>query len=485
MIGEILNESLKLQEEAVKAVETHRFEEFKIVHAENFVEAVRNMRVKDGQSESAFNLYRMSLINHYEILKSLTESVSPVESAFLEWMQTPVVMEILYSLDSSFREAAESIAKVIEESDDIISLEAMRLANGFYGVTSAKDFAAIPGSTFSVLAKIVERADVEKDYAKAFLSAKSWGLNTSYIFGNEFLKVFKETKSFEKAIKAEKNAMKRMLLEPVKLQREIMLSYGFKSFDPADYMKIYREKMESIVKTSLGEVHIANVVMLPTHVGDVGHHIGWQYYYICRDEMCMELLRVHLAFLKRNLQKAYEEGLMKNVFDVSYFATGLSALLIYRILFDEGFTAEMLTRLFTERFYNYVMLNQFDRNVVNELHVNDLLDFAFRGQRLAEKGWKIGKLEVDFSDYENSFLQRGEYYAYPFCAITTKFATLMRFADMPCLLAPEPVSIATLVNAVSLFPEKPFAPVSLCKNCATAHVQPAKCMHCLSKNLKI
>uniref|UniRef100_UPI0025BE3CFE DUF2193 family protein n=1 Tax=Ferroglobus sp. TaxID=2614230 RepID=UPI0025BE3CFE len=96
MIGEILNESLKLQEEAVKAVETHRFEEFKIVHAENFVEAVRNMSVKDGQSESALNLYRMSLINHYEISKSLTESVSPVESAFLEWMQTPVVMEILY-----------------------------------------------------------------------------------------------------------------------------------------------------------------------------------------------------------------------------------------------------------------------------------------------------------------------------------------------------------------------------------------------------
>ncbi|WP_456329225.1 DUF2193 family protein [Archaeoglobus sp.] len=71
--------------------------------------------------------------------------------------------------------------------------------------------------------------------------------------------------------------------------------------------------------------------------------------------------------------------------------------------------------------------------------------------------------------------------AYPFCAVTTKFATLMKFADMPSLLAPEPVSIAVLVNAVALNPEKPFAPVSMCKNCATAHVQPAKCIHCVSR----
>ncbi len=481
MIEDILTESLNLQEIIVRTIEAHRYEDFKIEHAEKFVNAIGEIKTKENQSGNALNLYKMSVISHYKVLKSLTDTVSPLESAFLEWMQTPVVIEILYDLDTSFYESAKLLAKAVDECDDIIFLEAMRLANGFYGVTSAKDFAPIPGSTFSVLAKIIERADIEKDYAKAFLSSKSWGLNTSYVFGNTFLEVFGRTKNFEKAIKAEKENLKRMLLNPVNLQKEIMEKNGVRSFDPADYMRMYRKEMFEIVRKAMDDVHIANIVMLPTHVGDIGHHIGWQYYYICRDEMNMELLRVHSALLKRNLRKIFEEGLIRKAFDISYYATGLSSLLIYRILWDEGFTAEMLVRLFTERFYNYVMLRQFERNVVNELHINDLLDFAFRGQRLAEKGWKIGGFKVDFQDYEKSFLHRGEYYAFPFCAITTKFATLIKFADMPCLLAPEPISIAALVNEVALKPEKAFVSMEFCKHCATAHVQPFKCLYCLIK----
>ncbi|WP_202319103.1 DUF2193 family protein [Archaeoglobus neptunius] len=478
MIREVLNEALEMQKTIVRTIERYRFEDFKIPHCENFVNLVKELKVKEWQSGEALDLYRMSVLNHYGILRKLTESIKPFESAFMEWMQTPVVVEILYDLDSSFREAAETFAKTINESDDLIALEAMRIANGFYGVTSAKDFAAIPGSTFSVLAKIAEKMDTD-DYILAILASKSWGLNTSYIFGDTFLRVFRDTGNFLKAINAEKAQMQRMLLEPVKLQVDIMRTHGFSSFDPAEYMRLYREKMFDIVKMSIEDVHIANVVMLPTHVGDVGHHIGWQYYSICRDEINMELLRVHLAFLMRNLNA---DG-MRSIFDISYYATGLSSLLIYRMLWDEGITAEMLARFFTERFYNHIMLRQFDRSVVNELHVNDLLDFAFRGQRLADRGWKIGGIEPDFRDYETSMLQHGELYAYPFCAITTKFATLMKFADMPCLLAPEPVSIAVLVNAVALNPEKPFAPVSLCKNCATAHVQPAKCLHCIATKI--
>ncbi|WP_456468533.1 DUF2193 family protein [Archaeoglobus sp.] len=484
MMEDVLDESIRMQETIVKTIEEYRFEDFKISHAEDFVNVVRNIKVKENQTDDALNLYKMSVLNHYEILKKLTDSITPFDSAFLEWMQTPVVIEILYDLDSSFREAAEAFAKAIDESDDLLALEAMRLANGFYGLTSAKDFGAIPGSTLSVLTKIAERVSVDRDYILAILSSKSWGLNTSYVFGNTFLRVFHETRDFSKALEAEKSQMKRMFLEPVKLQADIMKSYGFSSFDPLEYMQMYRKKMFEVVKRARN-VHIANVVMLPTHVGDIGHHIGWQYYYICRDEMNMELLRVHLAFLKRNLRKAFEKGNMSNIFDISYFATGLSSLFLYRILWDEGFTAEMLARLFTERFYNWVMLRQFDRNVVSELHVNDFLDFTFRGQRLAEKGWKLRNFEPDFSDYDSSMLHAGELYAYPFCAITTKFATLMKFADMPCLLAPEPMSIVVLVNAVALNPEKPFAPVSICKNCATAHVQPVKCTHCISKDLKV
>ena len=472
MIDKVISYALTAQKEIVDAIDEHRFSDFKIEHAESFVRAVEGMTVGEGQSDGAFQLYRRSLLNHYKILVSLTDTITPMESAFLEWIQTPSTLEILYGLDSSFKEAVQEFVKVVDDCDDILSLEAMRLINGFYGITSAKDFAAIPGSTCSVMASIADRTDIDKDYKLAILSANSWGL-TSYIFGNEFLRSFKEKRDFKVALEKEKEVMKNMLLEPVKTQIEIMNSFGFKSFKPEDYFGKYIENFKPVVEKALNNVHIANIVMLPTHVGDVGHHIGWQYYYLCRDEINMELLRVHLRLLQSNLPKAYEEGHINSIFDVTSIATAISSVYLYRLLEDEGFTTNMIIRLFTERFYNHIQRKQFERNVVNELHVNDFLDFIHRGEKLSKK---MGFVEWDALN-KSKILNSPELYAFPFCAITTKFAALMKFADMPCLLAPEPVSIISMVNAVAMNPEIPLIS-DFCKGCATASVQPNRCLHC-------
>ena len=485
MIEEVAENALRLQREAVRAIERHRFENFRFSHAEGFVNAVRKMRALDGHSDEAFQLYRSSLIVHYEALTSLTESIQPFESAFLEWMQTPVAFERLMELDGSFKESVEILAKTIDESDEIISLEAMRLANGFYGITSAKDFAAIPGSTLSVLAKIVEWAGIDREHARTILAAKSWGLLTSYVFGDTFLRIFKETGDINRAINAEKRAMKSMVLQPVKTQIEIMKSFGFSSFSPERYYELYTEKFRPYIDRAFSEgVHPANIVVLPTHVGDVGHHIGWQYYSICRDELNMEVLRVHYRMLEWNMEKILGEGLAKNVLDLSTFFTGISAAYIYRLLNDEGFTAGMLTRFFTERFYHSIMARQFERYMVNELHVNDFLDFAARGEKIGRAGWKIRGYEIDFTPLsESGMLSSGDLYAFPFCVTSTKFASLMKFIDMPCLLAPEPPSIAVMVNAIAMNPERAFAPVNLCKGCATAEIQPNRCMLCKAQNV--
>lgn len=472
MIAKVIDDALTAQKEIIEAIGKYRFSDFKIEHAESFVRAIENMGASDEQSDEAFQLYRQSLLNHYKILLSLTDTITPLESAFLEWMQTPSALEILYGLDSSFKEAVHDFVKVIDDCDDILSLEAMRLINGFYGVTSAKDFAAIPSSTYSVMASIADRTDIDKDYKMAILSANSWGL-TSYIFGNEFLRSFKEKKDFKVALEKEKEAMKSMLLDPVKTQMEIMNSFGFKSFKPEDYFKKYIDNFKPVVEKAFNDVHIANVVMLPTHVGDVGHHIGWQYYYLCRDEINMELLRVHLRLLQSNLPKAYEEGYIKSIFDVTSIATAISSVYLYKLLEDEGFTTNMIIRLFTERFYNYIQRKQFERNVVNELHINDFLDFIYRGEKLSKK---MGFVEWD-TLHNSKILNSPELYAFPFCAITTKFAALMKFADMPCLLAPEPISIVSMVNAIAMKPETPLIS-EFCKRCATASIQSSKCLHC-------
>ncbi|WP_456369835.1 DUF2193 family protein [Geoglobus sp.] len=485
MIEEVAGNALRLQKEAVQAIEKHRFEGFRFEHAEGFVNAVRDMRALDGQSDSAFQLYRSSLIAHFETLTSLTDTIQPFESAFLEWMQTPVAFKRLMELDSSFRESVEVLARTIDESDEIISLEAMRLANGFYGVTSAKDFAAIPGSTLSVLAKIVEWAGIDRDDAKTILASKSWGLLTSYVFGDTFLQVIRETGDMVRALEAEKRAMKGMLLDPVRFQIEIMKSFGFSSFSPERYYEMYTSKFTSFIDRAFEEgVHPANIVVLPTHVGDVGHHIGWQYYSICRDEMNMEILRVHYSLLEENIWKVIEGGHIRSVLDLSTYFTGISAAYIYRLLSDEGFTANMLTRLFTERFYHSIMARQFERYMVNELHVNDFLDFAARGEKIGRAGWRIRDYEIDFSPLSDSkLLNSGEMYAFPFCVTSTRFASLMKFVDMPCLLAPEPPSITVMVNAIAANPERAFAPVNLCKGCATAEIQPNRCLLCKAESV--
>ncbi|AKG91452.1 Uncharacterized protein conserved in archaea [Geoglobus ahangari] len=485
MIEEVAESALRLQREAVKAIERHRFDRFEFSHAEGFVNAVREMKALEGQSDEAFQLYRSSLLIHYDTLTSLTPTIQPFESAFLEWMQTPVAFQRLMELDSSFKESVEILAKTVDENDEIISLEAMRLANGFYGVTSAKDFAAIPGSTLSVLAKVVEWAGIDREHAKTILAAKSWGLLTSYVFGDTFLRIFKETGDINRAVSAEKRAMKEMLLQPVETQVNIMRSFGFSSFDPVEYYRRYTEKFTPFIDSAFREgVHPANIVVLPTHVGDVGHHIGWQYYSICRDEMNMEVLRVHYSLLENNIRRAIEGGHVKSIFDLSTLFTGISAAYIYRLLSDEGFTANMLTRLFTERFYHSIMARQFERYMVNELHVNDFLDFASRGEKIGRAGWKVKGYEIDFTPLANSrMLNSGEMYAFPFCVTSTKFASLMKFIDMPCLLAPEPPSITVMVNAIAMNPEKAFAPVNLCKGCATAEIQPNRCLLCKAQSV--
>ena len=110
---EFVEEALKLQGTIVETIEKHRFEDLKIEHAEEFVSAVRDMKAREGQNEYALNLYRMSVINHYETLLQLAGSVTPFESAFLEWMQTPVVIERRFQLDSAVREPVEIFAKTI------------------------------------------------------------------------------------------------------------------------------------------------------------------------------------------------------------------------------------------------------------------------------------------------------------------------------------------------------------------------------------
>ncbi len=486
----VVGEAIAAQKASVRCIKDNRYSDFLLEHALPFVEAVRDIRVHPDQSKEAMDLYQQSVLIHYDVLTSLTKTVSPLDCAFLEWQQTPITLDVMYDLDPDFRQAVSEFVDVIEESDDIIGVEAARIHTGFYGIISATDFAALPGSTLNVIAQIIERSSIPKEYKQAIMAAKSWGLNGIYVFGDRYSGVLKSCGNVQRAIEEEKRYLKWIWTEPSKAMLGLMGALGQSSYDRFRYFEMYGKRFTPYIKAAQDAgVHVANIVMLPTHVGDIGHHIGPSYYHICRDDMCMAILEAVSETVYGTLRRALAMGKIKSPFDVTSVATGASASAMAEILAWEGFTPDMVQDMLQKRFNNYKLAHPYDRPMVGELHINDWLDFATRGASINAQpprgsDGKVMGVPIDLAAIRfNSRLNNPQWYTYPYTAITVRTTALLRFLDQPCLLAPEPPSIAGLVNATALHPDVPMAPVQLCKNCATSRYLPAKCNYCLSPRL--
>jgi hypothetical protein len=486
-----VNEGMASQRACVDIVKEHRFEPFLWEHGEPFIETIRAVQVHPDQSKECIDLWQKSYLLHYDIIKSLTKTINAMDCAFLEWQQTPIALNLAYKYDPDFRAAIEEFCNVIDESEDIIGIEAMRVHSGFYGIISSKDFAALPGSTFNVIVRLLERTPIERKYKEAIMAAKSWGLNTIYVFGDRFTATLRKCQNVQAAIEQEQRYLRWIWDEPEQVMKKLMGTLGHSSYDRFKYFDMYKRKFEPVVKAAFDAgVHVSNIIMLPTHVGDLGHHVGPSYYNLCRDEMCMNILEVLTQMADSTVRRAYAMGKIKVPFDVATYATGACAAGMAEILAWDGFTADMFMDLLQKRFKNYVLTHPYDRGMVGELHVNDWLDFATRGDRIIKSeatggfGRKTAGVPVDFQPLrQNHALNNPQWYSYPYTSITVRASALFRFVDQPCMLAPEAPSINALVNQTALAPERAMAPVQLCKHCATARYLPAKCNYCRSPDL--
>jgi hypothetical protein len=479
IVKKSIQEAIGAQEMVVKLIKKYRFQPFELQQCEDYVNLVSKMEKSPGQSEESLNLYKNSVITHYKILTSLARTIAPKDITFLEWQQTPVIMEILCELDKDFRAALEEFGRTIDESDDIIGIESIRVHTGFYGFTATHDFLAIPGSVSNILFQILERTNIPKKYKKAILASKTWGLNTTYSFGDRFTRILKKTRDVTKAVYIEKQYLKRIWLEPVKTQLKFMKDFGQGSYDAAEYFKLYKKEMFDTVKRAYDAgVHIANILVLPTHVGDIGHHIGPAYYNICRDEMAMVILEAITAVMKRTLLKGLGEGKIKDVFTASKVALASCDAAVYELARWDAFTLEMVTDFLMKRFRNYVCMYPYQRNMVGELHNYDFIEILARGKRALEAK-KVADIDIDLYPLKSfTTLNEPQWYGYPLTSITPRFSALFRFVDIPCLLAPEPPSIIFMINIATLMPDKAIAPVAMCRKCEVAEMTPAICDYC-------
>ncbi|MDJ1420573.1 MAG: DUF2193 family protein [Candidatus Methanoperedens sp.] len=65
-------------------MKTHRYEHFLLEHSRPYVNVIKGFECSLEQSKEAMDLYQKSLLLHYDILASLTKTITPLDTAFLE-----------------------------------------------------------------------------------------------------------------------------------------------------------------------------------------------------------------------------------------------------------------------------------------------------------------------------------------------------------------------------------------------------------------
>ena len=480
VIEKMVEEAMSAQWADVNVIKEKRGKEFVIDDVKAYVDVVNKMKAIGEQSKAVIRLHVDSVNAHYEILRSLTKTVRPEDDPFVEHYQTPAILEILYEEDESFRKSVEKFIDAIGKAEALIGKEVVRRYAGFYGPTCVVDFALIPGSTSNVVNRILKEVDIPRDHKQAILSAKSWGMNTSYGIGEVFANEIEKGTTLSDALKKEIEMIKFVYDQPIEAQAKLMDDFGHESFDVRKYMSEYKNRMKNAVKEAMDDnVHYGNIVTVPAYcVGDVAHHIAQSTYNMCKDDVVMAVIEAASQVMDRSLRENLEN--FTNEYQPLSLATGSSAVAVEYILELDGFTAPMIVDLLTKRFHNYVQLYP-TRGAAAELHNNDFMDMIYRGWKYLDNARrmkngreeklvpKIGKFSVNLDPiHENEVLMNPQRYTYPACAISVRFSALMRLADYPCLLTSEPVTATMMTNIIALHKEKPGSPARVCKDCATA-----------------
>lgn len=455
---------------------------FVFTDAKPYVDAVNKMTVGAGQSKEVIDLHVKSVNAHYDILTKISKNgtIRPEDDPFVEHYQTPPILEILYDDDPEFKKSMWKFIDAIADNRALIGREVVARYGGMYGLTCVVDFAFSVGSTSNVVNRILRGLDIPKDHKRTILSSKSWGMNTSYGLGGAFRSALQSGKTLSEAEKAEIDMLQFIYREPTAAQTHLMNTHNLgghgphTSFDTADYMKQYKERMKPFVEAALkAKVHPANIVTVPAYcVGDVGHHLGPATFNMFKDDMVFAIYEAVTKAYENTLRKGLDMDAYKSQWDVLSVATGAGACAVAYILWLDAFTVPMIIDLFNKRFHNYAAMNP-TRGEADELHNADFIDILKRGEDILEiqpkgGGAKIKGIPVDLAPVTgNQVIMNPQRYTYPACAITQRFAALMSLADYPCFLTTECVTATVMTNIIALDPGSPASPARTCKDCAT------------------
>jgi len=482
----IASEILGLQRSWVQTVKEKRGRQFKIRDWLPMLQAKNHLAPSDKQSKEVFDLYTTAANAAYDILSGLTDQVFPEDEPWLEHYQTTAVFEILYEHDKSFKQAAVSLAGAVDKSDDLIEQEAFAKFYGRYGPTWTADYVATPGSSLNLYKRILEHAKIKKEYKWTFANAVSAARNTSHsvMFGSKFFDTLKKTDDTRAAVKAEKERMKAMWLNPIETQIQIMKEVGHRSFDYGKCLRKFKEKIyESTVKAAESKVHYVNLSLVPFWSAGDFHHISQTTYNMCKGDVEMAILESLTLALEKTIKNAGKKGKLKDPHKIpTWEVTAAGAAHIIRL---DGFNSEMINELFLKRHYNLLLENPEKFRL--ECMSDEFVNFLTQGEHIIENpprglGCKVNGIHIDLTAIQsNEVLRNPQRYSWPECPITARFSALLKFADEPFHLFSDPLICLYATQLIALNPEKPYLPFFNCKNCASARLLPSRCKYCLAE----
>jgi hypothetical protein len=458
----IVEDGLSAYEEVITACRKHRGEKFKISYSRPYVEAVAKMEASENQSLEVIALHKDSVKIHYDIVYELTrDAIQPMNTLYYNFLQTPAILEVLYSLDEKFMRAVEKLTETIDESESIIGREASLTASGFYGPHFEGDFACLPGTIAGMLKILLDKTDIDPYYKTAILASKSWGQNGIYFFPSAYMKAVEAGKKLDEAVKAEIDQLKQMYLYPSENSEK--LYEGIQGIHYKEYVEQYRKRIKSTVEAAANAgVHFGNIVSIPSLGSwDVTEHISEWSFTLAKDDMVMAILEAVMDVAKSTLRKGIKNNSFKDEWHVLRAATGSTAAATAHILSLDFFTADMVIDLFVKRFYNMSMPKR------NSGHYVDFLDMIGRGGKIIEKkpigsGCQVGGVKIDLSPVDKTEMIKKP----PTLGSNIRFSSLMKISDMPCLISSEPMSASMFANIVAFHKNDSFAPMQHCKSCA-------------------
>jgi hypothetical protein len=476
-----LNEAFSLMEANIEVLRLHRGKRFMFRDLRSYVDVACSLKASGGQSEAVFDLHTESVKHHYDIFSSLSDSLGYKEEPYTEHLQGPGILELLYEMDPYLRSFVDRFISQLDKSIDLIIKEGERKHSGFYGPVCAADFALTPGSTANVLNQVLRSMDVaeeEKYYARTILAAKSWGMNTSYIFGWRFIDATEGGRTKKEAAIEEITALKYIFDKPIESEIQMMREEKLFPFGVENYLRKYQKKMSGVVQKAVEEkVNYANILSIPAvAVGDIGHHLCQSSYDLYKDDYYFDMLEGVYETVKKNMASIDSYDSLGQMLSC---ATALSASSLTYILESEGFSADNTNELLLKRFHDFVKKYPY-RGAGIEFHNVDFMDVIFRGSRILHRDQGIVKgKKIDFAPLWNKKIIK-EYrgIVYPNLEMNRAFSALMRFADHFCLINIEPITMALMTNILAKDPLNSLSPIKGCKKCAVSALKPERCSYC-------